>query len=319
MPDDMPEGYPFKLPTPASTVIARFGFSQKEAAAFYGVRLDTIKKWISGKMEMPDDLLLESYVKLDALSHLMDFIADKYCDQAADNETCEHMAGQYISLPTIRQMMHGFMPQSKGFFDIFFGGIAAKCYAAGQDRFCYITPCEPDEDLSDTNLWLIPWFESGLVMDMCIEREDEIIRFDVSLYDYLRSELKSWKNVVVRMPKPEGDDPTWDLDEIGLELPYVPDWYAEAHDLNEEQMTLVDTTVSISLNATGAEDFSDLGAFQSRAIHFVEDNEIRVMMEAFESPRDADLTATNENLAIVLRDVFGTRSAFLKHINYTQS
>lgn len=72
MPDDMPEGYPFKLPTPASTVIARFGFSQKEAAAFYGVRLDTIKKWISGKMEMPDDLLLESYVKLDALSDGLD-------------------------------------------------------------------------------------------------------------------------------------------------------------------------------------------------------------------------------------------------------
>ncbi len=318
----MPDDYPFKLPTPASSVIARFGFSQKEAAAFYGVRLDTIKKWMSGRMEMPDDLYLASLVKLDKLSSLAAFIASRYCEQALDNETGEHMSSQYISLPTPTQLVRGSFPFSKGFFDAFFADIAARCYAAGAEKFCYLTPCEPEEEFCETNFWLVPWIERGMVMDVCLEREDEIVRFDVSLYDHLRKELGTLENVQVNLPKPSSmDDFGWRLDTVGIECPYVPDWYAEAHDLTDEQLALVNTTVRLSVSPSygeGSNDFSDIIEWQGNALHFVEDDEIRPMMEAFESESDADLTATNENLVQVLRDVFGTKKALLERIGYLE-
>ncbi len=319
-PIPMPENYPFKLPTPASSVISRFGFSQKEAAAFYGVRLDTIKKWMSGRMEMPDDLYLASLVKLDQLSDLATFIAERYCDQAVDNETGEHMSGQYISLPTATQLVQGSFPMSKGFFDNFFADIAAKCYAAGPDRFCYLTPCEPEEDFCETNFWLIPWFERGMFMDMCIERDDEIVRFDVSLYDHLRRELETLENAQVSIPEPIfANEIRWRMDNIGIEIPYVPDWYAEAFDLSDEQLALVNTTVRLSFSESyegDSADFSDLITWGSPSLHFVEDDEIRPMFEAFESQSDADLTATNENVVKILREVFGTKKALLERIGY---
>lgn len=308
MPEISIPDYPFKLPNEASTLISRFGFSQKEASVFYGVRLDTIKKWISGKMAMPDDLVLESYNKLARLQDFAALVASAYNDLAIEDDG-EHMAQQYISLPTVTQMRRGFMPVSKGFYESLFADIAAHAYSSGPDDFCYVVPEAPDEEIGTTNFWIRLWVEQDMQMELCIEREDSVARFDVDFYSFLKTELSSWTNVQTTFSG--GSDLHPYPDEVCLDIPYSPDWYGEAHDLTDEEVALAGTSVRIAISIAGSDTFDDIAGDEQRFILLVEDDEIRPMMEAHEGPEDADLCATNENLALILREVFGSRQALL--------
>lgn len=311
MSDNAMDGYPFKLPNEATSLISRFGFSQKEAAVFYAVRLDTIKKWMGGKMAMPDELVIESYVKL---ARLQDFAADvaaQYNAYAADVDG-EHIANQYISLPTATQMRRAFMPLSKGFYDNLFADVAARAYSAGDDNFCYVVPEEPDEEFGPTNFWIRLWVQQQMQMDLCIEREDSVVRFDLDFYDFLKTELTSWINVEANFTSEFDFSPHAEM--ITLEIPYAPDWYGEARDMTDEEVALAGTTVRLAFSIHGSETFDDISSDEQRYIQLVEDDEIRPMMEAVEGPEDADLCATNENLAKVLLSVFGSREALIEKV-----
>ena len=52
----------------ASLLIARCGLSQKEAAAFLSVSIDTVKSWMAGRNRCPDgviDDLSDLYIRID--------------------------------------------------------------------------------------------------------------------------------------------------------------------------------------------------------------------------------------------------------------
>jgi plasmid maintenance system antidote protein VapI len=39
--------------TMASVILRRFGFTNREAARFWGVREETVAKWVTGETDMP--------------------------------------------------------------------------------------------------------------------------------------------------------------------------------------------------------------------------------------------------------------------------
>lgn len=311
MSDNPIDGYPFKLPTEASSLISRFGFSQQEASVFYGVRLDTVKKWLSGKMQMPDELVSESYAKLRTMVDLAEHVAEEYCRLASKSDNGGRNTAQYISLPTQEQLRRGFMPMSKGFYDNFFADVASRAYTAEKDRFCYVTPCEPEEEIGDTNFWVLFWVKNGLQMERCIEREDEIVRFDVDFYPFLEGALRDWRDVTASLIDDFGNGV---LNSIVIDIPYMPEWYGEGGDLTDAELALVSPSLRISLPINGNADFSDVATNQSRVLVLVDDDEIRPMLEGHEGPDDADLNATNVNVAKVFKTVFGSRDALLARV-----
>ena len=106
----------------ASAIFTRFGFSQQEAANCLGVRVDTVKKWMSGKMVMPDDLRSELVTKLIRWEVACDDLAGYFQRVAANG----HGTFFYILEPNPETCRVFGLPSSKGFWRATLGRVVAK-------------------------------------------------------------------------------------------------------------------------------------------------------------------------------------------------
>lgn len=109
----------------AAAIINRFGFSRSEAATFWDVREDTVKKWESGKMEMPTTL------ELTALEQIKDW--QSYCERmaAAYNELFKDEPETFIGVPTPAEAVEYGVPDSQGFIA---NTVAAICAELAYDN-----------------------------------------------------------------------------------------------------------------------------------------------------------------------------------------
>uniref|UniRef100_UPI0025D24483 hypothetical protein n=1 Tax=Roseinatronobacter sp. TaxID=1945755 RepID=UPI0025D24483 len=64
--------------TMASVILGRFGFTNREAAQFWGVREETVAKWVTGETDMPTTMQLTALEQINAWQSY-----------------CRHMAGIY--------------------------------------------------------------------------------------------------------------------------------------------------------------------------------------------------------------------------------
>lgn len=109
----------------AAAIINRFGFSRSEAAIFWDVREDTVKKWESGKMEMPTAL------ELTALEQIKDW--QGYCERmaAAYNELFKDEPETFVGVPTPAEAVEYGIPDSQGFIA---NTVAAICAELAYDN-----------------------------------------------------------------------------------------------------------------------------------------------------------------------------------------
>jgi hypothetical protein len=70
--------------TPYKLLLDLAGLSQREAAAFHGVRIDTVKSWSVGRNNAPSGALDELAVLIDRQIQAADQAAETVADQAAD-------------------------------------------------------------------------------------------------------------------------------------------------------------------------------------------------------------------------------------------
>jgi hypothetical protein len=114
-----------KKVTMAAAIINRFGFSRSEAATFWDVREDTVKKWESGKMEMPTTL------ELTALEQIKDW--QGYCERmaVAYNELFKDEPETFIGVPTPTEAKEYGIPESQGFIA---NTVAAICAELAYDN-----------------------------------------------------------------------------------------------------------------------------------------------------------------------------------------
>ncbi len=257
---------------------------------------------------MPDLLLSQSHSNISAMSELARAVANEYRSVAkVDGQT----AMQYIGLPSLEQLRRASLPVSKGFFDNFFADVAAYACGTIDDDYCHIMPCEPSDELNETNFWIARFVERGLQLETC-KIDEEAVGFDMEFYAFLKAELSSRSNASISISNANS---VLNGGEIYIDIPYIPDWYYVDEMMSDADMALVETSVRITLTENGPQDFSDVAAGQTMYIEFVEDNFIRVMLECHEDEMDADLNATNENLADVLKSVFGTRQTLIDKVN----
>ena len=67
--------------TMASVILRRFGFTNLEAAQFWGLREETVAKWATGETDMPTTMQLTALEQINAWQSY-----------------CRHMAGEGLSL-----------------------------------------------------------------------------------------------------------------------------------------------------------------------------------------------------------------------------
>ena len=305
---ELPADYPFKGPTTASCIIHALGLSQADAAVFFSVRRDTIKKWQSGKMRMPDDLLDKAFRRLDLLMHLASEIAHDYEEQAQSDDA----SFVYIGLPTEEQMRRGMLPRSKGFYETFFGMIMARADGIS------MAVCEPSDDMNATNLWIprlleedVDW--SGVSL---VDEDDYCVRADHDFYRFLREQLAS------RNFSASGvSEATWEWTSGGpfLDIPYLPEWLGEAYpELTDAQLSLLDT--QIRLKIPGYCKTTELLRSDSEAtIFFVGPDGIVPVLDATEGPEDADANALNAALADIIEAEFGTMDGLWKAATHVEN
>lgn len=105
--------------TLAAALFARLGYSRTEAAAYLGVRGDTVKKWVAGKMDMPDQIErdLRNYVRQ----------WDRFCQMEAEFYTTHFANEPYaiIAFPEEENRVGWGIPASVGFIESTIGAIAA--------------------------------------------------------------------------------------------------------------------------------------------------------------------------------------------------
>ena len=302
---DLPNEYPFKGPTTASCLIQALGLSQTDAAVFFSVRRDTIKKWQSGKMNMPEVLLERGFERLSLLMKLAAEIAQDYVEHAHN----ESIYVAYIGLPTTEQMRRGMLPSSKGFYETFFGMIMAHAQS-GDDSKGGLTMaiCEPSEDLDSTNMWLprllaedIDWFCISMV-----DEDDLCVRADPDFYAFLREQLKALKFTAKGKTEQNLE---WASGGPFIDIPYLPYWLHEAHpELSEPELELLDTHIRLRIPGY-AKTTDQLRGDNEATIFFVGPDGIIPVFDATEGPEDADMNALNAALAQIIDDVFGSMEA----------
>lgn len=301
---DLPADYPFKSPTTASCLIQALGLSQADAAAFFSVRRDTIKKWQSGKMNMPDVLIDKGFERLSMLSSIAVELAQDYQEYAR----AEDIYVAYIGLPTREQMRRAMLPEAKGFYEVFFGMIMGHAATSGDDKGLTMAICEPSEDMNDTNIWL-PRLVTEDVDWSCISVVNEdayCVRADKEFYDFLRSELKSGNFTSLGLTEHTLE---WASGGPFLDIPYCPDWLYEAHpELSDEQVVLLDTHIRLRIPAY-CKKTDDLRLDNEAIMFFVTPDEIVPVFDATESPEDADTNALNASVADLIDEIFGSMDA----------
>ena len=298
---ELPPDYPFKGPTTASCVIHALGLSQADAAIFFSVRRDTIKKWQSGKMRMPDDLPDKAVERLDLLMQLANEIAQEYEEQAHTDS----VSLAYIGLPTVEQMRRRMLPRSKGFYETFFGMIMARADGI------VMAICEPSDDMNATNLWIprlleedVDWSRVSLV-----EEDEYCVRADHDFYRFLREQLSSRNFSASGIA-----ESTWELTSGGpfLDIPYLPEWLGEAHpELTDEQLSLLDTHIRVKIPGY-CKTTEALRSDSEPTISFVGPDGIVPVLDATEGPEDADANALNAALADIIEAEFGTMDGLWK-------
>lgn len=95
--------------TVASAMMARLGFSRKEAALTWGVREDTVQKWSSGKMDMPLEIEQKLREQVYAWEQTCRQIAALYDELFADEPEI------FFSFPDDEVRTKVLLPQSDGF------------------------------------------------------------------------------------------------------------------------------------------------------------------------------------------------------------
>lgn len=307
---DLPTNYPFKGPTTASCLIQALGLSQADAAVFFSVRRDTIKKWQSGKMRMPDMLLDKGFERLSLLMRLADEIAQDYVEHAH----AETIYVAYIGLPSTEQMRRGMLPSSKGFYETFFGMIMSHAQL-GENSKGGITMaiCEPSEDMNPTNMWIPRLLEEDIDWS-CISVVDEgelCVRADPDFYAYLRDQLKAQNFTAKGMTEQNLE---WASGGPSIDIPYLPDWLHDAHpELSEQELELLDTHLRIRIPGY-AKSTDQLRGDTEATIFFVGPDGIVPVFDASEGPEDADMNALNAALAQIIDDVFGSMDVLRKSV-----
>ncbi len=105
--------------TLAAALFARLGYSRTEAATYLGVRGDTVKKWVAGKMDMPDQ------IETDLRNYIRHW--DGFCQMEAEFYTTHFANEPYaiIAVPEDENIAGWGIPHSVGFIEATIGAIAS--------------------------------------------------------------------------------------------------------------------------------------------------------------------------------------------------
>ena len=98
------------------------GISQKEASEIFKTRLDTIKKWDSGRLFVPSDVLEEMYDMVRHTHGLIEAAVRHYIEEDEDNDLDE----VYLNVPSIEELDDMGMPRSQGWAESVVGAIIGR-------------------------------------------------------------------------------------------------------------------------------------------------------------------------------------------------
>ena len=289
--------------TMASAIMKRFGFSRSEAATFWEVREDTVKKWESGKMEMPTTL------ELTALQQINDW--QGWCKRMATayDALFKEEPETYIAVPMLSEARSFGLPESQGFIANTIASISAEL-AYETHQIVLLT----SEEIAEKNfhqeareaamLWVFNFYE-------LVNRGTALSETEVALTDFAVTRLrKDLHQPLAVMLKTDGhSDRKWS---IRFEKPY-----------------------DAKLESADGEQDDDVGYFEisftpyetEKPFDFQYDDEARVRLilehgQALDAGLvtdngASDFVALNVAVADMLNAVFGT-PANLKKIYETQ-
>jgi len=98
------------------------GFSQKDASNIFSTRLDTIKKWDSGKLLVPGPVLEELY---DYIRFTNDMVVE-FCDERQAEDEDEGIDEIYLRTFTVEGLAEQGLPPSLGWQDQVIGAIIGR-------------------------------------------------------------------------------------------------------------------------------------------------------------------------------------------------
>jgi len=298
--------------TMASVILRRFGFTNREAAQFWGVREETVAKWATGETDMPTTM------QLTALEQIS--IWEGYCRHMAGvyHDVFKEAPEAYIGVLSANNAAAYGVPESDGFIS---NTIASICAYLGPKNhsLVLVTPEEATREDTLTRirecafLWAINFVD---LLDMGTALGTTELAMTEFLISRLRRDLS---DPVAAMLSTDGKtyDRRWTIHFINTH-DLVADFTNEGEDGVGRHEYFEVSFTPLSLDSP----FNFYSDDQAR-VRLVLDNGTTMDVGLAAGDAEADFVAMNAAVADMLNEVFGTpekmKAAFEKQRAVEQS
>jgi len=298
--------------TMASVILRRFGFTNREAARFWGVREETVAKWVTGETDMPTTMQLTALEQINAWQSYSRHMAGIYHD------IFQEAPEAYIGILSANDAAAYGVPESDGFISNTIASICAYL-APKHEHLVLITSEEAAREDTLTRLRECAFLWAINFVDL-FNMETAFGMTELAMTEFLVSRLRrDLGNPVAAMLSTDGItyDRRWTIHFINTH-DFVADFANEDGEADERHEYFEVSFTPLSLDSP----FDFYSDDQAR-VRLVLENGTTMDVGLATGDSEADFVAMNAAVADMLNEIFGTpakmKAAFEKQRAVEQS